>query len=224
MTVKIAKVFQALTYWPIYGFFRFFTHYQIEGQENLKGLEDRAIIFASNHASYIDGPISAASMPRSGLYPKNFSPIRFLAWKKFFGVFGQFPFPISIPIMLYVKFNGSIPIEKASGDLFKALREVIKELKAGAKIWIFPEGGITKDGKLQQGKRGIAFLHQQTNVPVVPVALMGTFGILSLKTFLRQKKVKIRIGKPIYDLGNASLEEGVNIVMREIGKLLVPIS
>lgn len=217
---KIAKIFQAITYWPIYWTLKFFVHFKIEGQENLKGLENKAIIFASNHASYIDGPISAASMPRDSWYPRDFFPIRFLVLKKFFGIFGQFPFPISLPVTFYVWINGSIPIERTGGDLFKALRAAIKELKNSAKVWIYPEGGMPKDGKLQPGKRGVTFLHQQTGAPIVPVGILGNYGILSPKTLLRKNKLKVRIGKPIYSLGNVSLEEGTKIVMSKIAELL----
>lgn len=217
---KIAKIVQAITYWPTYLILRFFIHYEVKGQENLKGLEDKGVIFASNHTSYIDGPISAASMPAFSWYP-----IRFLALKKFFNFFGGFPFPISFFTAAYVRLNGSIPVERAGGDLFRVLREVIKELKDGAKVWIFPEGGRTKDGSLGQGKRGVMFLHQQTGAPIVPVALIGTFGILSFKTLLRKNKVKVKIGKPIYSLGNCTLENcdldgGVAKVMSEIARLM----
>lgn len=134
-------------------------------------------------------------------------------------------FPISIPVMLYVRFNGSIPVEKTKGDLFQALKEVVKELKNGDKVWIFPEGGITKDGNIRQGKRGVVFLHQQTGAPIVPVALIGTFKILSLSTLFRKNKVEVRIGKSIYALenctkGNCNLENGVAKVMSEITRLM----
>lgn len=220
MIVKIAKAFQAITYWPIYLTLKFFVHYQVEGQENLKGLENKGLIFASNHASYIDGPISAASMPRHSFYPSQFFPIRFLAFKKFFGLFGQFPFPISIPVVLYVRVNGSIPVEKSGGELLRALRETIEALKNKNKVWIYPEGGITKDGNLGQGKRGVAFLHQQTRAPIIPVGIIGSYKILSPKTILRKNKIKVKIGKPIYDLDNVTLEEGVERIMSEIGKLI----
>ncbi len=220
MRVKIAKTFQSLTYWPIYSALKFFAHYQIEGQENLRGLEDKGVIFASNHASYLDGPISAASMPRNSWFPKRFFPIRFLAFKKFFGLKKQFPFPVSLFVVFYVRINGSIPVERSGGDLLKALREVIKELSRGEKIWIYPEGGITKDGKLQQGKRGVVFLHQQTGAPIVPVGISGNFGILSFRTLLRKNRLRIRIGRPIYSLGDVSLEEGMETVMQKIGELI----
>lgn len=218
---SIAKIFQAITYWPIYLLFKFFLRYEVDGQENLRGLENKAIIFASNHASYIDGPLSAASMPRGSFYPHEFFPIRFLALREFYNWKNSFPFPISIFAAAYVRINGSIPVDKASGDLLKALKDAVEAVKNGAHIWIYPEGGMTKDGKLRQGKRGVAFLHQQTKAPIIPVGIIGNFGILSTKTLLRKNKVKVKIGKPIYSLGEKSLEDGVEEVMSEIGKLIL---
>lgn len=223
---KIARVVQKATYWPIYLIFKFFIVYQIEGHENLKGLEDKGVIFASNHASYLDGLISAASMPRDLFFPDKFFPVRPLALKSLFVLRrNHFPFPFSLLAAVYVKYNGAIPVEKTGGDLVKALSEAVDVLKEGAKVWIYPEGGITRDGKLKQGKRGVAFLHQQTAVPIVPVALVGTFGILSKGLLLREKRVKVKFGKPIYSLIGSkekdfSLESGAEEVMSTIADLM----
>lgn len=212
---RTAKIIQAFTYWPIYLIFKFFTRFKVNGQENLKGLEDKAIIFASNHASYIDGPICAAAMPRykCDFYPRHFFPIRFLAFAKYF----KWRYLL---VAFYVCVNGSIKIFRTGGNLEKSLSNVIKELNKGAKVWIYPEGGITKDGKLRLGKRGVAYLHQRTGVPVVPVGLNGTFKILSFKTLFFFNKIKVNIGKPIYFSKNVSLEDGIDAVMNEIAKLL----
>lgn len=221
--MKIAKYFQALTYWPIYGTLRILTHYKIEGQENLKGLEGQGVIFASNHASFLDGPISAASMPRKGFYPSEFFPIRFLALRKFYNWINPFG-PLCFFVAFYVRINGSIPIYKTGGDLFRALSLAIEAVKNGDKVWIYPEGKRTKDGNLQPGKRGMVFLHQQTGAPLVPVAITGSFRTFWFPkifgTFLRRNKIIVRIGKPIYSLGKISLEEGTDVVMNRIAELL----
>lgn len=219
-----AKIFQAITYWPIYLALKFFVRYEVDGQENLKGLENSAVIFASNHTSLIDGPICAAAMPRNGSwYPKNFFPVRFLAIDKaypwFFG--NIIPFPLSIFTSAYVRINGSIKIFRTGGDLEKSLTHAIKAINSNYKIWIYPEGKITKDGNLQPGKRGAAFLHQQTKAAVVPVALIGTFGILSLKALFCQRRVKVKIGKPLFSL-SGTLEQTTDQIMKEIGKLSYP--
>ena len=199
----IPKLVQQLTYWPIYLVLKAFFYYQVEGQENLKGLEDKPVIFVSNHASYLDGPVCAAAMPRNSVVPHKFFPIRFLVVQEYFNYWkNSFPFPVSF-VAAYVRTNGSILVVRGLGDFQKNLAEAVKALKKGAKIWIYPEGKLTLDGKLQQGKKGAAYLHQTTGALIVPVGLSGTFGIF------KSKKIKVKIGKPIHSLGNISLEEGI---------------
>lgn len=211
-----AKIFQTIIYWPTYLLLKFFVHYEVYGQENLEGLADGPIIFASNHASLVDGPICGAIMPRDtkGLYPSKFFPIRFLVLKRFFG-WRYFL------VALYVRLNGSIKIYRHSGHkVSTVLREAIKALRHKEHLWIFPEGRITVDGKLQKGRKGITFLHQRTGAPIVPVAIRESFKILSFKTLLRTRKVVVVIGKPIYSLDGISLQKGTNKIMRRIAKLL----
>jgi len=221
MMQKIGKYFQATTYWPAYWLFRLFVHFRIEGQENLKGLEDEAIIFASNHNRGIDGPFCAVSMPRNkgDFYPKKFFPVRFLAHQRFF----NFRYLL---IAFYVWINGSIVISrgecKNDEDMKNILAEAIKAIRDREKIWIFPEGEINKGGPLKKGRRGVAFLHRETGAPIVPVALIGTADLYSPLTFLGLKKVRVKIGRPIYSLGegNYDLSEAAQKVMLEIKKLV----
>ena len=210
----IPRAVQQITYWPIYLVLKFLFRYRVEGQENLKGLGDKPVIFVSNHASFLDGPICAAAMPRDLVAPVKFYPIRFLVAKEHFGWENPFPFPFSLFTAFYVRANGSIPVVRGMGDFRQNLAEAIKVLKKGAKVWIYPEGKITRDGKLQLGKKGAAYLHRATGASIVPVGLNGTFQIL------KSKKIKIKIGKPIHSLGALSLEESTAKIMREISKLI----
>lgn len=220
---RIAKIVQQISYWPIYLTLRILCRYKIEGQENLRGLDKMPVIFASNHTSYIDGPICAAAMPREGFVPKSFFPVRFLVAKEFcdFRSPHNFPFPISLFTTAYVKLNGCIPVERrGKKDLNEKLSKAVAKLRERkGKLWIFPEGRITKDGNLQQGKIGVVYLHQATGAPIVPVGLVGAFKILSFPPLIG-RKVKIKIGKPIYLLGDLPIEKGVEKVMLEIARLI----
>lgn len=218
----ISKFIQVLTYWPIYLILRFFADFKVEGQKNLQGLKNQGIIFASNHTSYFDGPISAAAMPRRGcFYPRDFFPIRFTVASEFFSWKNSFPFPFSLFATFYVRINNSIPIERTKGKLYKSLKAVIKNLKNGAKVWIYPEGKIGRSAKkLQSGRRGVAYLNKKTKLPIVPVAIIGTYNLSALKFFTRKTRIEVRIGRPIYSLGDTPLEKGTKIVMRRIRQLL----
>ncbi|MHC4182695.1 MAG: lysophospholipid acyltransferase family protein [Planctomycetota bacterium] len=216
---KLAKLTQILTYWPMYALLKFFVHLEIRGQENLNGLDGKAVIFASNHASFLDGPICAVSMLRREreLYPKRFFPIRFLVWHTYYSAKYLF-------VALYIWMTGSVKIITYGGNLQKTLSESIMLLNRGEKIWIYPEGKISPDGKLQQGKRGVAYLHEVTNVPIVPVGITGTFGVLSFRSVLRKNKVMVNIGRPVHSFdnpGTCSLEKGAEKVMNLIKDLII---
>ncbi len=211
----LAKAYQILIYWPIFLTLKLCADFKVEGQENLKGLEKKPVIFvAGPHASFIDGQIFAAAMPRQGFSPIDFFPVRFLVIDRFFKWKYLF-----IPIFLFLA--GTIKVIKSGGDLEKALTEVLKVLKTSpAKICIFPEGRLNReDGKLQLGKRGTAYLFQKTGAVVIPAAFIGNFKILSFKSLFRTKKLKVILGKPIYSL-SGTLEQMTDQIMEEIAKLI----
>jgi 1-acyl-sn-glycerol-3-phosphate acyltransferase len=222
----VAKLFQQITYWPTYLILKIIFRYRVEGQENLKGLENRPVIFASNHAHNFDGPICAAAMPREGLVPKRFMPIRFLAateychWQTV-----PLPAPLAMFTAFYVNINQSVPVVRGTGNVEESLAAAIKVINQGAKFWIYLEGKMTKDGNIQKGKRGVVYLHQKTGAVIVPVGLSGTYKMLSFKNLLKflfgLKKMTVRIGRPIYSLNNVSQEEGVERVMEEIRTLVL---
>lgn len=216
------KLFQQITYWPTLFLLRLFFDYRIEGRENLKGLEDKAVIFASNHASYLDGPVCGIALPRGGIVPKTFRPIRFLAYEKYCNwKTSPLPFPFSVIGALYIKINGSIPVREGLGDLNFALRDAIKCLKDSGKVWIYPEGRVSSDGKLGKGKRGIAFLHKETKAVIVPVGLINTHKVHTFKKFFSRPKIIARFGEPIYYFENSeALEKNIGKIMARIEKLV----
>lgn len=222
---KAGRILQALSYWLTLGLLKFFVRLRVEGQENIRHLNNKEIIFASNHTSFIDGPIAAAVMPRfySKWWPKGYMPIRFTALEQFFYWFNPIPFPIGVLAVAYVRGMGTIPVQRARGDLEKALSNVVRVLKDPGnkdKVWFFPEGGIPKDGQVRLGKRGIGHLYKETGVMIVPVAITGTYNMGVSGFFLRRKKCLVKIGKPMEHFDeNASLEEIVEQVMREIATL-----
>ncbi|MCS7181444.1 MAG: 1-acyl-sn-glycerol-3-phosphate acyltransferase, partial [bacterium] len=82
-----------------------------------------------------------------------------------------------------------------------------------------PEGTRSKDGLIKEGKPGIGFLVSKSKVPVIPVRLKGTDKALPLNSrFIRLKKIKVIIGKPLY-FEKESYEEISKKVMEEIRKL-----
>ena len=202
---------------------KIFTRLKIEGQENIKEVEDGPVIFASNHNSFIDSGISAAAMPKNITYLKKIAPLRFLVMDKYFS------WKI-LPVRIFLEMMGAIKVKKAkvkledNSHLHEVLSEPVKFLKQGGKIWIYPEGGFHKDGTPKKIRIGVAFLRQQTEAPILPIRIIGNDKVMSkvvsflpkLTTMIGLNKIRVIIGKPIYSLENSSLEDASNEIMRSI--------
>lgn len=99
--------------------------------------------------------------------------------------------------------GGVIPLDRRNPESRKrALKEAVKTLKKGDIIIIYPEGTRTRlgEGKMGEAKPGIGRLHLLTGVPILPVAIKGTFELMPVgKSFPKIKKIiKINVGKPLF--------------------------
>lgn len=208
---------------------KIFTRLEVKGQENIKEVENGSLIFASNHNSYIDSGISAAAMPKNKTYLKKIAPLKFLVMDKYFSwkIF---------PIRIFLEAMGAIKIRKAkikkedNSHLNEVLFEPVNFLNQGGKIWIYPEGGFHKDGTPKKTRTGVAFLHQQTKTPILPIRIIGNDQVMSkkfpflprLSTVFGLNKIKVIIGKPIYSINSESIEyldDISNEIMQTIYKL-----
>jgi 1-acyl-sn-glycerol-3-phosphate acyltransferase len=106
----------------------------------------------------------------------------------------------------------AIPIAPRAEDpkAYEAARQRHKVLQEGDLLAIFPEGGLTLDGKLQEFKGGIMKILELAqadglNVPVIPMALTnlwGSFfsrGVAMVKPFRRGlfTRVGLNVGQPM---------------------------
>jgi len=151
----------------------------VTGTEQLD--PEKPYIFAANHQSQFD------IFVLQGFLGVNF---RWLAKKELFAV------PVWGPAM---RRAGYIPIDRSHGrQALKSLEEAAKKIAAGTSVIIFPEGTRSKDGKLHEFKAGAMVLAIKSGVPIVPVAILGTYEILPKgKLLLHPGKVQIRVGRPI---------------------------
>lgn len=150
------------------GIFNLFYPLKVIGKENIP--EGKAIL-CSNHFSLLD--CGYVSIP----YNKD---IKFLAKKEIFKnkLFGAL-----------VKSFGAFPIDREKPEL-TTIMAVIKWLKDGHKLAIFPEGTRNKSGtnKLQEIKDGTMVFSLKARAPIVPIM------IYKKARFLR--KNYMIIGKP----------------------------
>ncbi|MCP4678449.1 MAG: 1-acyl-sn-glycerol-3-phosphate acyltransferase [Deltaproteobacteria bacterium] len=138
-------------------------------------------VICSNHQSQIDIPLLVAALPTG---------IRFLAKRVLFYI------PIFGWMLAIARF---IPVDR--GNIVKARRSIIKgakRIKKGPSLLVFPEGTRTCDGEVHPFKSGAFIMGIQASVPVMPVAIRGTYNIISKHHMkVRPGAVEIIIGKPI---------------------------
>lgn len=130
----------------------------VHGAERVDGLS-APFIAVANHSSHLDAPLIMGWLPRrlsrylaAGAAADYFFDVR---WRKaltilFFGAFA-------------IERNG----ERKRGGLSRSL------LTRGVPILIFPEGGRSKSGEIGRFKPGAAALSLATQVPCLPIALVG---------------------------------------------------
>jgi 1-acyl-sn-glycerol-3-phosphate acyltransferase len=64
---------------------------------------------------------------------------------------------------------------------------------------IFPEGETSRDGTVGEFKNGGFHLALHSGVPVLPIAIHGSYNILPSHSWIAHpRQVKVKISKPIY--------------------------
>jgi len=156
---------------------------EIKGKENIP---KRNFILASNHASHLDQVANGIVC-----VPRKFS---FIGQVDAYKGFGKI-----VRDALY-SLGGVIRLDRRSVESKeKIIEKAIKYLNENHSLIIYPEGTRTRTGEIGAGKWGIVKLLFATKVPVLPVALSGTFDLFPPKGKLKIKKIiKINIGKPLY--------------------------
>jgi 1-acyl-sn-glycerol-3-phosphate acyltransferase len=156
----------------------------IEGLENVP--DDGPAILASNHLSFLDSIFLPLLCPRR---------ITFLAKSDYFTERGMKGFLKR----LFFKGVGQVPIDRSGGEASEAaLRTGVRILAEGSLLGIYPEGTRSPDGRLYRGKIGMARMALEAKVPVIPVAMIGTFEVQppgQVRPNIR--RIGIRIGKPL---------------------------
>ena len=174
-----------------------FTNFKIEGRDNLKHTNGKSVIFAPNHASELD-PILLGTALSAYRYIK-LDPVYFVTYDyKFYADTAQSWFTALLYRITPFIITGSVPKKAGYKDYAISVRDHISLLKNGKSVCIFPEGKMTIDGKLGKPRGGATYMSHVANVPIVPVAISGTFG-LSVKKFLTGRpSIVVSFDKPIY--------------------------
>jgi 1-acyl-sn-glycerol-3-phosphate acyltransferase len=150
------------------------------GPENVPKEDDpRGVILAPNHASYVDPPILGISLKRR---------VTYLA-KDYLFKHGFVGFVL--------RNIGAYPIKSESANDFKSIRDLIRILKQGACVVVFPEGTRSEDGNFREPEGGIGFLAMKSRAYVVPVYIKGSYAALPKgATKIKSAPIDVHYGKP----------------------------
>jgi 1-acyl-sn-glycerol-3-phosphate acyltransferase len=136
-------------------------------------------ILAPNHSSFLDPLLVACRVPR---------PMVFIAHKMFFD---------REPLGTWMRQAGGFPVA-TGGDSTASIREVLRALKSGRLLGMFPEGTRSWDGQLLPPMPGVGLLVSATDVPVIPVHVDGAYRAWPRHRRLPlPHRVTIRFGAPV---------------------------
>jgi len=164
---------------------------QVDGRDNIprKG----PVILASNHLSFFDSVLIPIVSPR---------PVTFLAKEEYFtgtGLKGRLS-------RWFFTTMGHIPVRRddpRAGQ--RSLDDALTVLSEGGAFGIYPEGTRSRDGRLHDGKTGVAWLALSGHAPVIPVAIVDTQKVQPVGSrfprvfarFFHGARVQVHFGPPI---------------------------
>ena len=157
---------------------------RVTGREHLDGLG--TCIYCVNHVSLIDPGAVVDAVP---------GRVRFVGKRSLFRVpvFGT-----------ALRITGQIPVDRGNRDAaLDSFADAAKILHDGVSAAIFVEGTRSRDGALQQFKKGAFVLAISLQAPCVPVYIAGARELMPKGTGLvpLPGTVEVRFGKPIPTVG-----------------------
>ena len=162
------------------------------------------VLFLSNHQSYLDPVLIGVQLRR---------PVSFLGKSELFKPWGF--------RWLIRQLNG-YPVKQGAGDV-GAVKETIAKLRAGHLLTVFPEGSRTHDGELMPLQAGFALVVRRAEVPIIPVAIDGSYQSWPRVTTLpRPSPVRVKFGPPM-DVAGLKGPEIVSRVDRALHQLLADV-
>ena len=173
-----------------------------EGVENVP--TQGAAVIVSNHLSFSDSFFMPLMVSRK---------VTFLAKSDYFtgrGIKGLFT-------KMFFAGAGQVPVDRSGGRASEAaLYTALRILNQGNLLGIYPEGTRSGDGRLYRGRTGVARMALEAGVPVIPVAMIGTYEIQPPgKVKPRVRRVGMRFGAPL-DFSRYEGLSGDRFILRSV--------
>lgn len=163
---------------------------EVKGRENMP--QDGPYVIASNHVSFVDWILVMSVCPR---------PVRFVIDHTYYNApMGPFWFDQARLIPIATR-------RESPEVLATAYEEMSKALEENHILGIFPEGYLTRNGKMRAFQPGLTKIIRRNPVPVIPLAIDGLWGsffshsgkgpLKGLPSIFKRRKVKLTIGEPM---------------------------
>ena len=167
--------YKIFLYTVVYPVSKLMYNLKIEGRENIP--DQTNLIFAPNHVSYLDPPMTTLATGRNIIY---------MAKKELFEGKNEL-------LKFVVHSLGSIAVNREKPELstFKSVKAVFNTPWS---LGIFPQGGIVKEPEIKNITKGFTLFAKKYNAAIIPVAICGFDGYAH-KLF--EKHMTIKIGTPI---------------------------
>lgn len=198
------------------GYLKKYANIKVKGLESLQN-EKGPFIFVCNHLSNSDGLVL------SHILKEKYDPI-FVAGIKL----------SKDPVTnLGIKIVKNILVNPNSADK-EAISKMVKAVRNGENLLIFPEGTRSRNGAMIEGKRGIVLIARMAKASIVPIGMSGTDKLLPISKSndmggenWHHSDVTVSFGKPI-NLRKRTKEEDrhsyedecLETIMRSIATLL----
>ena len=154
--------------------------YDIEGVENYP--KDRVCVVMPNHQSDWDIPLILAALPE---------PFCIIAKKEI----------KKIPIVnTWMEYAGFVFIDRSDArKSVQALKEAGQQIELGRTVGVFPEGTRSKSAEIGEFKSGGIRIAVKHKVPILPVAIDGTYKIMEANggKWIKPQHVKLTVLPPV---------------------------
>jgi 1-acyl-sn-glycerol-3-phosphate acyltransferase len=147
-------------------------------------LLDGGCVVVANHSSHADAPAIVAALP-AGRRPA-------------VAAAADYWFAGGLRSRVCRALVGGFAVRRSGGGSAD-LAGAVDLLRAGRAVVVFPEGTRSRTGEIGEFRSGALRLAADAGVPVVPVGIAGTRGLLPVHGRIRPHAVDVRIGRPLTD-------------------------
>jgi 1-acyl-sn-glycerol-3-phosphate acyltransferase len=156
----------------------------VEGAERLP--RARAYILVANHASYADPIVLMAALPARVAFIAKAELRKLWVMRRLLGAIGT---------RFVERFDAARGIEDT--------RALAEAARGGESLAFFPEGTFVREPGVLAFRMGAFVLAAQQNLPVVPVAILGTRKALPAGVWrLRRAALSVVVGEPVKPTGS----------------------